>query len=186
MPLSWLFLYGIFVIRAYYMFLRYKPTFLCYGHRVRFFCNNDGKSIQQFHINKKGLIFFSKTESCFCVIFKSYPSLLKSPEFLTPGVLRYAYNTTALKTPSSADYLATPFSPLLNFSALALSCFYLKSNILAASFFISIKIMIKVLSVSAVQTTTSFWATKYPMWKTSMCQITLGYVIFMYLLLLSW
>ena len=36
-PLSWFFLYGIFVIRAYYMFLRYKPTFYRYGHRVRFF-----------------------------------------------------------------------------------------------------------------------------------------------------
>ena len=36
-PLSWLFSYDIFVIRAYYMFLRYKPTFLCYAHRVVFF-----------------------------------------------------------------------------------------------------------------------------------------------------
>ena len=58
--------------------------------------------------------------------------------------------------------------------------------ILAASFFISIKIMINVLSVSAVQTISSFWVTKYPMWKTSMCQILLGYAIFMYVLILSW
>ena len=102
---------------------------------MRFFCKNEGKSIQQFYINKKGLIFSSKTESCFYVIFKSYPSLLKSPEFLTPGVLRYAYNTTAIKTPSPADYLATPFSPLLIFSALALHCSYLKSNIYTCSKF---------------------------------------------------
>ena len=49
---------GIFVIRAYYMFLRYKPTFHRYGHRVRFFCNNEGKSMQQFYINTKVFIFF--------------------------------------------------------------------------------------------------------------------------------
>ena len=58
--------------------------------------------------------------------------------------------------------------------------------ILAASFFISIKIMINVLSVSAVQTISSFWVTKYPMWKTSMCQILLGYAIYMHVLILSW
>ena len=82
--------------------------------------------------------FMYVTESCFCVIFKSHPSLLKSPEFLTPGVLRYTYNTTALKNPSPADYLATPFSPLLNFSALALHCSYLKSNIYICSKFFHI------------------------------------------------
>ena len=105
---------------------------------MRFFCKNEGKSIQQFYINKKGLIFFSKTESCFYVIFKSYPSLLKSPEFLTRGVLRCAYNTTALKTPSLADYLATPFSPLLSVSALVLHCSYLKSNVYTCSKFFHI------------------------------------------------
>ena len=35
----------------------------------------------------------------FYVIFKSCPSLLKSPEFMAPGVLKYAYNTPALKPP---------------------------------------------------------------------------------------
>ena len=74
-------------------------------------------------------------ESCFYVIFKSYPSLLKSPGFLTVGVLKNAYKKTALKIPSPADYLATPFSPLLNFSALALQCSYLKSNIYTCSKF---------------------------------------------------
>ena len=74
----------------------------------------------------------------FCAIFKSYPSLLKSPEFLTPGVLRCAYNTTALKTPSLADYLATPFSPLLSVSALALHCSCLKSNVYTCSKFFHI------------------------------------------------
>ena len=34
-PLSWLFSYDIFVIRAYYMFLRYKPTFHRYGSTLR-------------------------------------------------------------------------------------------------------------------------------------------------------
>ena len=115
------------MIRAYYMFLRYKPTLHRYGHRVRVF-------LQQCFF--QGFNFLR--ESCFYVIFKSYPSLLKSPEFLTLGVLKYAYNTTALKNPSPADSLATPFSPLLNFSALALHCSYLKSNIYTWSRFFHI------------------------------------------------
>ena len=119
------------------MFLRCKPTFHRYGLRVRFFCNNEGKSMQQFYINRKCLIF-SKTENCFYVIFKSSPSLLKSPEFLTPGVLRYAYNTTTLKAFSPADYLAISFSLILNFSALALLCSYLKSSIYTSSNFFHI------------------------------------------------
>ena len=72
MPLSWLFLYGIFAIRAYYIFLRYKPTFHRYGHRVRFFCNNERKSIQQFYINKKSLIVF-KNGKLFLRNFQKLP-----------------------------------------------------------------------------------------------------------------
>ena len=55
MPLSWLFLCGIFVIGAYYMFLRYKPTFHCYGHRVRFFLQ---QWVNEAILYKKVLIFF--------------------------------------------------------------------------------------------------------------------------------
>ena len=48
MPLSWLFLYGIFVIRAYYVFLWYKITLHCYGHRVRFFATMRGIQCSNF------------------------------------------------------------------------------------------------------------------------------------------
>ena len=51
------------------------------------------------YINKKNLIFF-KNGKLFYVTFKGYLSLLKSPEFMTSGVLKCAYNTSALKPPS--------------------------------------------------------------------------------------
>ena len=47
-PLSWLFLYDIFVMRGYYMFLRYKPTFHRYGHRVSFFATMRGSQSSNF------------------------------------------------------------------------------------------------------------------------------------------
>ena len=52
-PLSWLFLYDIFVIRAYYMFLRYKPTFHRYGHRVSFFATMRGSQSSNFIKTKR-------------------------------------------------------------------------------------------------------------------------------------
>ena len=101
------------------------------------------------YINKKNLICF-KNGKLFYVILKSHPSLLKSPEFMTPGILKCAYNTPALKPPSlllghsrhnfnettSSDqiHILQP-SPLPNFSAFALHCSFLNSSIYTCSKF---------------------------------------------------
>ena len=81
-PLSWLSLYGIFVIYAYYMFLWYKSTFHRYGHIEGFWCNSEEKSIEQFLYKQKSFDFFQKNGNLFYIILKSYPSLLKSPKFV--------------------------------------------------------------------------------------------------------
>ena len=96
------------MIRAYYLFLWYTPTFHRYSHREGFLCSNEGKSMRQFLSKQKNFWSFSKTEIIFLVIFKSYPSLLKFPKFMTQRVLKYFYNTPALNHSPPANYLATP------------------------------------------------------------------------------
>ena len=44
--------------------------------------------------------FFSKNVQLFYITFKSYPSLLKSPEFMALGVSKHASSTPALEPPS--------------------------------------------------------------------------------------
>ena len=166
-----------------------------------FQCNNEGRQWGNCYINRKVLIFF-KNEQLFYANFKSYPLLLKSPEFMTLGVPKHAYSTPALKLPSlllshslcnfnettSPDqiHILRP-SPLPNFSALAFHWSDLKSSIYTCcTFSMFIKIMIKMLSMSTILTITLFWATKYPAWEKSICQIPLGYITSLYLLFLSW
>ena len=64
-----------------------------------FYATMQGKLCGHCYINKKKFIFF-KDGKLFYVNFKSYLSLPKSPKFMKPGVLKYAYNTLALKAPN--------------------------------------------------------------------------------------
>ena len=57
------------------------------------------------YIDRKVLIF--EKFWLFYIIFKSYPSLLKFPEFMTLGVSKHAF-TAHLPLNPPADYLATP------------------------------------------------------------------------------
>ena len=77
---------------------------------------------RHFYINKKVLIFF-KNGKLFYVIFKSCPSLLKSPEFRLLSHSLQNFNET---TSSDQNHILHP-SPLPNF--LAFHCSYLKSSI---------------------------------------------------------
>ena len=98
MPLSRLCLYGIFVIRAHSCFCDIHQRFIVTVIERDCYATIRGSQCGNFYINKNVLIFFIN-EKLFYVIFKSCPSLLKSPEFMTPGVLKYAYNSPALKPP---------------------------------------------------------------------------------------
>ena len=98
MPLSRLCLYGIFVIRAHSCFCDIHQRFIVTVIERGCYATIRGSQCGNFYINKNVLIFFIN-EKLFYVIFKSCPSLLKSPEFMTPGVLKYAYNSPALKPP---------------------------------------------------------------------------------------
>ena len=99
-----------------------------YGHRGRFFCNNDEKSMQQFYVNKEGLIFF-KNEKLFLSNFEKLPITSDVSWIPDTGCFKICLQYNRLYNPSPADYLATLFSTLFNFSALAFPCSYLKSNI---------------------------------------------------------
>ena len=166
-----------------------------------FQCNNEGSRWGDCYIDRKVLIFF-KNEQLFYENFKSYPSLLKSPEFMTLGVSKHACSTPALKLPSlllshslcnfnettlsDQIHILRPSPPPPNCSALSLHWSDLKSSIYTCcKFSIFIKIVIKVLSMSAILTITSFWNNKYPAWEKYICQIPLGYITSMYLLFLS-
>ena len=117
----------------------------------------------------------------FNVIFKSYPQLLKCPEFMALGVSKHASSTPVLKPPNwllnrsfhnfsqtTSSYQIHILCPSLipKFSVLALHCSHLKSSIYSCCKF-SIFIKIMMFLVSAILTTTRFWATEYSMWKTS-------------------
>ena len=91
-------LYGIFVIRAHSCFCDIHQCFIVTVIERGCYAIIRGSQCGNFYINKNVLIFFIN-EKLFYVIFKSCPSLLKSPESMTPGVLKYAYNTPALKPP---------------------------------------------------------------------------------------
>ena len=123
-----------------------------YGHRREVYATMRESQCDNCYINKKILIFF-KNGKLFYVILKTHPSLLKSPEFMTPDVLKYAYNTPALKTPQLITYLLPPQlhrnnivdeihtlhpSPLPKFSAFALHCSYLNWSIYTCSKFLHI------------------------------------------------
>ena len=105
--------------------------------------NSEGSQWGDCYIDRKVLIFF-KNGQLFYANFKSYPSLLKSPEFMTLGVSKHAYSAPALKPPSwllshslynfnettSSDQIhILRLSPLPNFSVLALHWSHLNSGI---------------------------------------------------------
>ena len=129
-----------------------QKCFHRYSHRGAFLCNND---------------FFFKNVQLFYAIFKSYRSILKSPEFIALDVSKHASSTPALKPPSwllnhslhnfnettSSHQIHILYPSLLpKFSALALHCSHLKSSIYTCCKFFHIKVMIKVLSVSNYHT----------------------------------
>ena len=62
----------------------------------------------------------------FLCSFESYPSLLKSPEFMTLAVLKHAYSAPALKHP--ADYSATPSATSTKLHCPIKFIFYAPSN----------------------------------------------------------
>ena len=103
-----------------------------------------GKVIEAIVIWKEKFWFFFKSGQLFYVIFKSYPSLLKSPEFMALGVSKHASSTPALKPPSwllnhtlhnfnepTSSHQIHILCPSLlpKFSALALHYSHLKSSI---------------------------------------------------------
>ena len=108
---------------------RFHPTVI----EGLFQCNNEGSQWGNCYIDRKVLNFF-KNGQLFYTNFKSYPLLLKSPEFMTLSVSKHAYSTPALKllslllshslcnfnetTSPDQIHILRP-SPLPNFSALA-------------------------------------------------------------------
>ena len=124
-------------------FCNIQECFHCYGHRRVFLVQQWGKSIRRLLYRQKYFFFFINGQ-LFYSIFKSYPSLPKSPEFMTLGVSKHGYSTPALKLPSlllshslhnfnetTLSYqirISHPSFPP-NFSALVLHWYHLKSSI---------------------------------------------------------
>ena len=78
------------MIRAYYMLLWYTGTLsLLRSWRGFFDATMRRSQGGDCYIERKVLIFF-KNGQLFYVIFKSYPSFLKYPEFMTLGVSKHA------------------------------------------------------------------------------------------------
>ena len=124
-------------------FVIYKKVFIVTVIERLFYATIRGNQWGDCYKDRKVLIFF-KNGQLFHVTFKSYPSLLKSSEFMTRGVSKHSYNTPALKpqswllhhsfhnfnetTLSDQIHILRP-SLLPNFLALALHCSHLKSSI---------------------------------------------------------
>ena len=158
------------MIRGYYVFVIYKNVFIVTVIEALFYA-----TMRRLLYGQKSFDFFFKNVQLFYAIFKSYRSILKSPEFIALDVSKHASSTPALKPPSwllnhslhnfnetTSSHQIHILSPSLlpKFSALALHCSHLKSSIYTCCKFFHIKVMIKVLSVSAILTTTPFRATK--------------------------
>ena len=128
MSLSWLFSYSIFVIRAYYMFLWYTRTFSLL-HGFFYTTMRGSQCYTRLLYRQKSFDFFKKRT----------------------GVLRHFLLHNFKETISLDQFHILCSSFLPNFSTLALHCFYLKWIIsTCCKFSMFIKIMIKVLSVSAI------------------------------------
>ena len=126
-----------------YAFVIYKKVFIVTVIERLFYATIRGSQWGDCYKDRKVLIFF-KNGQLFYVIFKSYPSLLKSSEFMTRVVSKHSYNTPALKPQSwllhhsfhnfnettslDQSHILRP-SLLPNFLALALHCSHLKSSI---------------------------------------------------------
>ena len=100
------FFWCLWVDYVYTAFLWYMHITCFCDIQDTFYATIRGSQWGDCYIDRKVLIFF-KNGQLFYKIFKSYLSLLKSPEFMTLGVSKHANSTPAL-LPPAADYLATP------------------------------------------------------------------------------
>ena len=138
------FFWCLWVDYVYTAFLWYMHITCFCDIQDTFYATIRGSQWGDCYIDRKVLIFF-KNGQLFYKIFKSYLSLLKSPEFMTLGVSKHANSTPALlppsswlpshtlhsfiKTTSSDQVLILRPTPLPNFLALALHCSRLKSSV---------------------------------------------------------